>query len=37
MGTESAKAWAMPPYAFSMPGPDCVTTTPLRRPFIMRV
>ena len=37
MGTESAKAWATPPYAFSAPEPYCIANTPMRRPFDTRL
>jgi hypothetical protein len=35
-GTESAKAWATAPKAFSIPGPACTVTTAGRRPFVAR-
>jgi hypothetical protein len=36
MGTESAKAWATAPKAFSIPGPACTVTTAGRRPLVAR-
>ena len=37
MGTESPKAWATPPNAFSVPGPCCMAKTPIRSPEVTRL
>ena len=37
IGTESAYAWATPPNAFSVPGPDCIVNTPMRLPDVIRL
>src|SRR6185436_15901711 len=37
MGTESPKAWATPPNAFSVPGPCCMTKTPIRSAEVTRL